>query len=121
MTEPTRKNRRRALQTAGHYVTGFVILIDGFELLENGAKHRSFGLAFCLAGLVFIAVTALHAKLEARFRHAQTVLYFVESLVLAGIAFLYAIDGKVGLPYAYGAAALLLAGLCVWELVRAKR
>jgi hypothetical protein len=115
---PVQAGPRDRLQAIGHYLTAFVLATEGVSKLEHPDGYRLF-IALCwLCSAAIVVVTAAHHRLQQRFPLLQVIIYLAEGAVCAGLVFVTVHEGKVGLPFAWLAAALFLSGLAVFELVR---
>jgi hypothetical protein len=119
MSSPlARAGRRDRLQAFGHYLTALVLATEGVSKLDHPDGYRLF-IALCwLSSAAIVAVTAGHRRLQKRFPRLQVVIYLAEGAVCAALVFVTVHEGKVGLPFAWLTAALLLCGLALFELIR---
>ena len=121
MTYHARAAWRRHLATIGHYLTAAVLLLKGMSYVGQDAPPWGF-VAMCFAASALIAsITLLHHRIEPRFPFALGVIYLTECAVCAVLAFRTHSYGKVGLPIAWSAAALIIGLLGLVELKKASR
>jgi len=113
-----RAGRRDRLQALGHYLTALVLATEGVSKLDHPDGYRLF-IALCwLSSAAIVVVTAAHHRLQNRFPRLQVVIYLAEGAVCAALVVVTVHEGKVGLPFAWLVAALLLSGLALLELAR---
>ncbi len=111
-------SRRDRLVTIGHYITAFVLTLEGVSHLEHRPIPWAF-VALCWScALAVVAVTAWHHHLEPRFPGLQVVIYLAEGLVCFALVYLTHHEGKVYLPFAWLVGGLCLFGRAVFEFRR---
>jgi hypothetical protein len=115
---PVHAGRRDRLQANGHYLTALVLATEGVSKLDRPEGYQLF-IALCwLCSAAIVVVTAAHHRLEQRFPPLQMVIHLAGGAVCAGLVFVTVHEGKVGLPFAWLAATLLLSGVAALELLR---
>ncbi len=101
-------NRRDRLVTIAHYITAFVLSLEGVSHLEHRPVPWGF-VALCWScALAVVTVTAWHNDLEPRFPALQVVVHLAEALVCFALVYLTHHEGKAYLPFAW-----LLGGTCL--------
>ncbi len=121
MTGRTGGGFRERLQTVAHYVTAFVLAVEGYARLEEPGASRAF-VALCWASAAaIVTATVLHDRIERRFPPLQVLIHLLEAAVCACLFVITLHEGKVALPYAWLTAALLLFGVGLWQCVRFAR
>jgi hypothetical protein len=108
------KRRAALLQKFVHFMTAVTLLLKGVTKLEHPAGYWPV-ILFFLAGAAYIAaITAMHDRLHHHLRRITASVYAIECTATALMAWLYAAEGKKGLPWAAGAAsAMFLAALVI--------
>jgi hypothetical protein len=102
-------NGRRAalLQKLVHFLTAFTVLMKAITKLEHPEGYWPV-IVFLIAGSIAIAtVTILHDRLHHHERLVAAGVFLIEAAVLGVTAWLYAGEGKRGLPWVFGFAAVM--------------
>lgn len=98
-----KRDFREKLARFGHLLTGFVIVMKGVSKIEH--HQNGVGAVLILIGIIFGLFTVFHEKIPFIKRH-EAVLLWIESFVLALVAYSYYSEGKTGLPIAYALCAV---------------
>lgn len=115
MQSTTRSDVRRKLLTAAHYLAALVLLLKAIAYLDREPVAWRF-IGLCVAAaLTILIVTIFHHRLHARFPRIQCVVYLVEATVCMAVAYNTYLYGKLGLPIAWGVAAVILLARCLYE------
>jgi len=103
------KNNQSKRRRLAHILAGCIIFIHAYEKYESG--HQSY-VFFAIAGLLFLSIAILHAKIEKKAPWIDGVFLIIESLLSFIIAYDYFHMGKKALPACYvlvGVAQLFIA------------
>ena len=114
-------SRRERLRAVGHYLTAFVIALDGISKLEQADGYRPFILFSCIAAATIVAVTALHPRLKNHAHLLESVIYLLETVLCTWIGLHALHEGKTALPYAWFIAAILCMVAAAVRLNRSMR
>jgi hypothetical protein len=102
------------LETIGHYLTAFVVLLKGFDKLTVPGK-APFAIALILIGLFIVFGTAFHHRFEKTFKHLKGFVSLLESIVMSMVGYLYLKDGKIMIQYVcFGASLLFLIAAIIY-------
>lgn len=96
--------QKEKLQRIPHILAGIIILLHGYEKLDEGHGPYMFYFA---AGLIFLSIAILHHKLSHRFRYVDTIFFIIEAVLSFIVAAEYFEAGKAGLPWAYVVAGIM--------------
>ncbi len=103
------------MATLGHALTAAVLALKAASYFDYPGPRPWAFIVMCLAAAALIAgITAFHHQAETLFAPAASLIYLAESAVCAVLAVRTHLGGKVGLPYAWALAALLLGGYGAW-------
>ncbi len=111
------KRRRHRWQLGSHYLAGAIVLLKASELRE----HAPYALFFAAGGISILIATAVHQRLEHRFRFAHSIIHLAEGLIVGAEAYLLAEEGKHGVQYPFAFAAVLLLGAAIFTFSRERR
>ena len=115
MSTHSHQAKHSKLVAFGHYIAVFVLILKAVSYSAYGRSAWPF-IGLCLvSAAVILIVTLLHERIEARFPQAQCLVHLFEAAVCAAIAYKTHAEGKVGLPYAWGLAGLVLLARALWE------
>ncbi len=113
--------RRERLEAIGHVLTALVLATEGVSRLEHPRGNWPF-IALCwVSAAVIAAAAAGHRRLERSFPHHQILFHLAEGAVCAGLVLVTVHEGKVGLPFAWLTATLLLLGVTLFDVIRLVR
>jgi hypothetical protein len=112
--------RRRAavLQKVVHFLTALTILLKAVSKLDHPEGYWTLIIVFIAAAVYIVAITLLHDRLHHHVRLLTASVYLIECGVTATAAWLSAAEGKKGLPWGFGLAAVLFLVALVVHLVR---
>ena len=107
MTTKSEIEKRNAiLEMIGHLCVGLSILMKGVDKFEHPGKELMASLLI-LAGVVVVAGSFLHKKLEPVIGNFKLYIFGIESLVLAILGYTYMIGGSRLMFYFYYLASAL--------------
>jgi hypothetical protein len=108
-------NRRAAvLQKLVHFLTALTLLMKGVAKMEHPEGYWPVILFFFASAAYIAAITALHDRLHHHVRSITASVYAIECIATALMAWVYAGEGKKGLPWAAAvASAMFLVALVV--------
>jgi FtsH-binding integral membrane protein len=102
------------LETVGHYLTAFVVLLKGVDKLTVVGKVP-YAVALIVIGLIILFGTIFHHRFEKVLRHFKGIIFALEAITLAIVGYLYVKDGKELIQYVcFFAAALFLIASIVY-------
>jgi hypothetical protein len=104
--DPKKSVRAQRLETFGHHVTAFVIILKGADKAEIPGKFW-IGLLFILLGIFIVLGTTLHHKWQRWLKHLKAYIMVIEAVVLAIVGYMYMNDGAKYLQYVCWAASLI--------------
>ena len=114
-------SRRERVVTACHYLTAFVLALEGASHLEHSPTPWLF-IALCWASAIAVSVTTLaHHRIEPRFPAVQAIVHLSEGAVSSALVYLTHHEGKTGLPFVWAIAAAFLLGRAAWEITHHSR
>ena len=97
---------RDRFRIIAHYITAFVIAMEG---IEHGEGNWLFIILCLIAATIIVIVTTLHHLAILHDSRFETLSYLFEAIVCAAIGFISFHEGKLFLPYAWLLAAILCA------------
>jgi FtsH-binding integral membrane protein len=98
-------SRRVALlETIGHYLTAFVVLLKGFDKLSVPGK-LPYAMVLIVIGLIIAFGTIFHTKFEKTLKHFKGIIFLLEAVTMVVVGYLYLKDGKELIQYVCFAAA----------------
>jgi len=107
--------RRERIVTACHYMTSFILALEGVSHLEHSPTPWLF-IALCWGSAIAVSVvTFAHHRIERIFPAVQAVVHLAEGTVSSALVYLTYHEGKTGLPFVWAIAAVLLLGRAAWE------
>ncbi len=101
-----------------HILAGCIILLHGFEKFDS---NKSLFVLFAIAGLVFLTVAALHARIAKFFPYVDGVFFVIESVTYFFIAIEYFHLGKKGLPWCYVFASAIYLVVAILKAIKGKK
>lgn len=96
--------KKEKLKRIPHILAGIIILLHGYEKMDEGHGPYMFYFA---AGFIFLSIAVFHHKLSHRFRYVDTVFFIIEGVLSFIVAAGYFEAGKAGLPWAYVVAGIM--------------
>lgn len=90
--------QKEKLKRIPHILAGIIILLHGYEKLDEG--HGPY-LFYFFAGTIFLSIAIFHHKLSHRFAYVDTIFFIIEGILSFIVAAEYFEAGKSGLPWAY--------------------
>ena len=115
MRSTTQSPKALKLLTAAHYLAALVLILKAFSYLDREPRAWFF-IALCVASaVVILTITFFHHRIHTKFPRIQCAVYLVEATVCTVVAYNTYIAGKTGLPFAWGLAAIILVGRCLFE------
>ncbi|GAB3953737.1 hypothetical protein GCM10028805_38050 [Spirosoma harenae] len=87
-----------------HGLAGVIIMIKGIDKAEH--HHTIAGGILIAFGLFVFVLTIFHHRLARYIKSFDSLVFFVEAIVLGIVSVLYFQDGKKALPIAYGLATI---------------
>ena len=116
MRSTTQSPKALKLLTAAHYLAALVLILKAFSYLDREPRAWFF-IALCVASaVVILTITFFHHRIHTKFPRIQCAVYSVEATVCAVVAYNTYTVGKTGLPFAWGLAAIILVGRCLFEI-----
>lgn len=112
--------RVAVLETIGHYLTAFVVLLKGFDKLGVPGK-TAYAIILVAIGLIILTGTIFHHRFEKSPKHFKGVIFLLEALTMGIVGYLYAKDGKEFLPYVCYLASAIFVLAAVIYFSKAKR
>ncbi len=107
LIEKIRKNREKRKKFA-HILAGLIILINAFDRYQTSDPVYKY---YALAGIVFLLVALVHARIEIKFPWMDSVFFVLEGIVSFVIAADFFQMGKKALPFCYVLAGIALIAL----------
>jgi hypothetical protein len=112
---------KRVLPKIVHFLTALTLLLKGISKLDHPEGYWPVILFFFASAAYILVITILHDRLHHHERALTASVYAIESAVTATVAWLYAHEGKKGLPWAAGFAAIMFAVALVVYLRKTRR
>lgn len=91
--------RSAKLETAVHLITAFVLILKGFDKLSH--EYYIFGSVILAFGILVLLITFFHKRLNISHNLSKGLVYMIEAIALAMIAYMTFKENKVYLPYFY--------------------
>jgi hypothetical protein len=114
----SRGHRAERLRATGHYLTAAVLALKGLAKLDHPEGH-GLVIGVCLASAaVIVVVTSFHRRLHEHAAKIEALVYLLEAAVAAVMCATAVAEGKRGLPWAWGVAAL---GFVIGAVIRFRR
>lgn len=99
--------RAAVLQKFVHLMTALTIFAKAVSKLEQPEGYWPVIVFLIASGIYIVTITILHDRLHRHERHLTASVYAIECVAMGITAWLYAADGKRGLPWVLGLAAVL--------------
>ena len=115
------KPRTAILQKVVHFCTALTLVLKAVSKLEHPEGYWPIILFFIASAAYIVAITILHDRLHHHERWLTASVYAIEAVVTATMAWLYAHEGKKGLPWFFALAAAMFAVALVVHLVKTRR
>jgi len=96
--------QKQKLQRIPHIIAGVIILLHGYEKMDEG--HGPY-LFYFAAGVIFLSIAVFHHKLSHRFPYVDITFFIIEGILSFIVAAEYFEAGKAGLPWVYLVAGVL--------------
>ena len=112
---------KRVLPKIVHLLTALTVLLKGFAKLEHPEGYWPVIMFFFASAAYIATIAILHDRLHHHERWITASVYAIEAMVTATMAWVYAHEGKKGLPWAAGIAAAMFAVALVVHLVKTRR
>lgn len=106
------------LGNVAHYLTSLVVLLKGFDKIEQGKVM--FGLVFSLIGLIILFGTIFHHRFEKRLRHFKAWVFALEAISISIVGYLYMKDGKQFIQYVCFASSIIFVVAIIIYFKKAK-
>jgi len=77
------QKRKEKLTKLTHFLAAFILLIHGYEKIEEHPKSASL---FILCGLIFLGVAVFHARLHKKIRSVDAIFALLEGIAALTLA-----------------------------------
>lgn len=114
------KRRAAVLQKLVHFLTALTLLLKGVAKMEHPEGYWPAILFFFASAAYVAAIAALHDRLHHHARSLTASVYAIECTAMALLAWVYAHEGKKGLPWAAGVASAMFLVALVVHLVKTR-
>jgi hypothetical protein len=113
--------KRRIPAKIIHLLTALTVLLKGLAKLEHPDGYWPI-IMFLFASAAYIATIAVfHDQLHRHERFLTASVYAIEIAVTATVGWVYAHEGKKGLPWMFALAAVMFTAALVVHLVRTRK
>ena len=86
------------LENITHYLTAFIIILKGFDKIENPEKV-AYAIVFLVIGTCIILGTIFHHKAKRLFKHFKAYVFALEAVVMSLVGYLFMSEGKQFIQY----------------------
>jgi hypothetical protein len=110
-----KEKRSKIRELIAHLCVGLSILFKGIDKFEHPGKELSASF-LVLAGVVILAGSLLHQKLEPRMGKFKIYIFCIESLVMAVLGYTYMVGGSHLMFYFYYLVSILFVVAALFHL-----
>lgn len=112
---------KRLLPKIVHLLTALTVLMKGLAKLEHPDGYWAVIIFFFASAAYIATIAVFHDRLHHHERLLTASVYAIEIAVTSCVAWVYAHEGKKGLPWGFGLAAVLFGVALVVHLVKTRR
>ena len=112
------RKRNPLLTKLVHFLTALTLLLKGVDKLDHPEGMWPIIFFFLASAAYIAAITALHDRLHHHVRAITASVFAIECVATALVAWVYAHEGKKGLPWFMAFASLMFLVALIVHLVR---